>query len=44
VTRNPAAPDAADADIYRFESGRIVEHADVQQHACAHAAHDHPLL
>ena len=27
----PGAPDAAVADIYRFENGRIVEHWDVMQ-------------
>ncbi|SFS12822.1 Predicted SnoaL-like aldol condensation-catalyzing enzyme [Microbacterium sp. cf046] len=40
----PGAPDAAVADIYRFESGRIVEHWDVLQQVPAHAAHDHPMF
>jgi predicted SnoaL-like aldol condensation-catalyzing enzyme len=40
----PGAPDAAVADIYRFESGRIVEHWDVLQPIPADAAHDHPMF
>jgi predicted SnoaL-like aldol condensation-catalyzing enzyme len=40
----PGAPDAAVADIYRFESGRIVEHWDVVQPVPVHAAHDHPMF
>ena len=38
------APDAAVADIYRFEDGRIVEHLDVLQQVPVHAAHDHPMF
>lgn len=37
-------PDAAVADIYRFEDGRIVEHWDVLQQVPVHAAHDHPMF
>ena len=40
----PGAPDAAVADIYRFESGRIVEHWDVLQPVPAGAVHDHPMF
>lgn len=40
----PGVPDAAVADIYRFESGRIVEHWDVLQQVPVHAAHDHPMF
>ncbi|AZS37482.1 hypothetical protein CVS47_02119 [Microbacterium lemovicicum] len=40
----PGAPDAAVADIYRFENGRIVEHWDVLQPVPAHAVHDHPMF
>ena len=40
----PGAPDAAVADIYRFENGRIVEHWDVLQPVPVHAAHDHPMF
>ncbi|MET0885404.1 MAG: nuclear transport factor 2 family protein [Mycetocola sp.] len=40
----PGAADAAVADIYRFESGRIVEHWDVLQTVPAQAAHDHPMF
>lgn len=40
----PGAPDAAVADIYRFEDGRIVEHWDVLQQVPAHAVHDHPMF
>jgi len=40
----PGAPDAAVADIYRFDGGRIVEHWDVLQQVPVHAAHDHPMF
>ena len=40
----PGAPDAAVADIYRFEDGRIVEHWDVLQTAPSDPVHDHPLF
>lgn len=40
----PGAPDAAVADIYRFEDGRIVEHWDVLQQVPVHAVHDHPMF
>jgi predicted SnoaL-like aldol condensation-catalyzing enzyme len=40
----PGAPDAAVADIYRFEDGRIVEHWDVLQPVPPGAAHDHPMF
>ena len=40
----PGRPDAAVADIYRFEDGRIVEHWDVLQQMPAHPVHDHPLF
>ena len=40
----PGEPDAAVADIYRFEDGRIVEHWDVLQQVPEHAAHDHPMF
>jgi predicted SnoaL-like aldol condensation-catalyzing enzyme len=40
----PGAPDAAVADIYRFEDGRIVEHWDVLQQVPMHAVHDHPMF
>jgi predicted SnoaL-like aldol condensation-catalyzing enzyme len=40
----PGAPDAAVADIYRFENGRIVEHWDVLQPVPANAVHDHPMF
>ena len=40
----PGAADAAVADIYRFEDGRIVEHWDVLQHLPVHAVHDHPMF
>ncbi|MET0714721.1 MAG: nuclear transport factor 2 family protein [Mycetocola sp.] len=40
----PGASDAAVADIYRFEDGRIVEHWDVLQQIPVHAAHDHPMF
>ena len=40
----PGAPDAAVADIYRFEDGRIVEHWDVLQPVPAGAVHDHPMF
>ena len=40
----PGAADAAVADIYRFEDGRIVEHWDVLQQVPVHAVHDHPMF
>ncbi|MGC5077101.1 nuclear transport factor 2 family protein [Agrococcus sp. DT81.2] len=40
----PGAPDAAVADFYRFDDGRIVEHWDVLQQVPAHAVHDHPMF
>jgi predicted SnoaL-like aldol condensation-catalyzing enzyme len=40
----PGAPDAAVADIYRFEDGRIVEHWDVLKKVPVHAANDHPMF
>jgi predicted SnoaL-like aldol condensation-catalyzing enzyme len=40
----PGAPDAAVADIYRFDAGRIVEHWDVLQPVPADAVHDHPMF
>ena len=40
----PGRPDAAVADIYRFEDGRIVEHWDVLQPMPANPVHDHPLF
>lgn len=40
----PGVPDAAVADIYRFEDGRIVEHWDVLQQVPVHAVHDHPMF
>jgi predicted SnoaL-like aldol condensation-catalyzing enzyme len=40
----PGRPDAAVADIYRFEDGRIVEHWDVLQAIPAHPVHDHPMF
>lgn len=40
----PGAPDAAVADFYRFEDGRIVEHWDVLQPVPAQVAHDHPMF
>jgi predicted SnoaL-like aldol condensation-catalyzing enzyme len=40
----PGAPDAAVADIYRFQGGRIVEHWDVLQPVPADSAHDHPMF
>jgi predicted SnoaL-like aldol condensation-catalyzing enzyme len=40
----PGAPDAAVADIYRFEDGRIVEHWDVLQPVPSAAVHDHPMF
>ena len=40
----PGAQDAAVADIYRFEDGRIVEHWDVLQQVPVHAANDHPMF
>jgi predicted SnoaL-like aldol condensation-catalyzing enzyme len=40
----PGGPDAAVADIYRFENGRIVEHWDVLQPVPADPVHDHPMF
>jgi predicted SnoaL-like aldol condensation-catalyzing enzyme len=40
----PGRPDAAVADLYRFEDGRIVEHWDVLQPVPAGAVHDHPMF
>jgi len=40
----PGRPDAAVADIYRFENGRIVEHWDVLQPVPEHPVHDHPMF
>jgi predicted SnoaL-like aldol condensation-catalyzing enzyme len=40
----PGVPDAAVADIYRFENGRIVEHWDVLQPVPAHSVHNHPMF
>jgi predicted SnoaL-like aldol condensation-catalyzing enzyme len=40
----PGAPDAAVADIYRFDGDRIVEHWDVLQPVPADAVHDHPMF
>lgn len=40
----PDAPDAAVADIYRFEDGRIVEHWDVLQPVPANPVHDHAMF
>ena len=40
----PGAPDAAVADLYRFEDGRIVEHWDVLQPVPPNAVHDHPMF
>lgn len=40
----PGAPDAAVADIYRFEDGVIVEHWDVLQPVPATSVHDHPMF
>jgi predicted SnoaL-like aldol condensation-catalyzing enzyme len=40
----PGSPDAAVADIYRFENGRIVEHWDVLQPVPADPVHDHPMF
>jgi predicted SnoaL-like aldol condensation-catalyzing enzyme len=40
----PGAPDAAVADIYRFENGVIVEHWDVLQPVPATSVHDHPMF
>ncbi|MEP6842144.1 MAG: nuclear transport factor 2 family protein [Pseudolysinimonas sp.] len=40
----PGRPDAAVADIYRFEGGRIVEHWDVLQAVPPDAVHDHPMF
>lgn len=40
----PGRPDAAVADIYRFEAGRIVEHWDVLQPVPERPVHDHPMF
>ena len=40
----PGRPDAAVADIYRFEGGRIVEHWDVLQPVPERPVHDHPMF
>ncbi|WP_052193291.1 nuclear transport factor 2 family protein [Microbacterium sp. ZOR0019] len=40
----PGAPDAAVADIYRFEDGVIVEHWDVLQPVPETSVHDHPMF
>jgi len=40
----PGRPDAAVADIYRFENGRIVEHWDVLQPVPQDPVHDHPMF
>jgi predicted SnoaL-like aldol condensation-catalyzing enzyme len=40
----PGSPDAAVADIYRFENGRIVEHWDELQPVPADPVHDHPMF
>ena len=40
----PGRPDAAVADLYRFEDGRIVEHWDVLQPVPGGAVHDHPMF
>lgn len=40
----PGAPDAAVADIYRFEDGVIVEHWDVLQPVPVTSVHDHPMF
>lgn len=40
----PGRPDAAVADIYRFENGRIVEHWDVLQPVPEQPVHDHPMF
>lgn len=40
----PGSPDAAVADIYRFENGRIVEHWDVLQPVPEDPVHDHPMF
>ena len=37
-------PDAAVADIYRFDDGKLVEHWDVLQAVPEHPAHDHPMF
>lgn len=41
---HPGRPDAAVADIYRFDGGRIVEHWDVLQPVPADPVHDHPMF
>ncbi|MDQ0119579.1 putative SnoaL-like aldol condensation-catalyzing enzyme [Pseudarthrobacter defluvii] len=40
----PGRPDAAVADIYRFEAGRIVEHWDVLQPVPERPVHNHPMF
>ena len=40
----PGRPDAAVADIYRFDGGRIVEHWDVLQVVPDNPVHDHPMF
>lgn len=40
----PGRPDAAVADIYRFDGGRIVEHWDVLQPVPDRPVHDHPMF
>jgi predicted SnoaL-like aldol condensation-catalyzing enzyme len=40
----PGRPDAAVADLYRFDDGLIVEHWDVLQPMPSHPVHDHPLF
>lgn len=40
----PGMPDAAVADIYRFDGDRIVEHWDVLQPVPPNAVHDHPMF
>lgn len=40
----PGRADAAVADIYRFENGRIVEHWDVLQPVPEDPVHDHPMF
>ena len=40
----PGAPDAAVADIYRFEDGRIVEHWDVLQRVPTESANANTMF
>ena len=40
----PGAPDAAVADIYRFDGGRIVEHWDVLQPVPENPVSSHPMF